>query len=116
MKVRFSMEAQRDIAEQVEYLKSKTNSGIASFRNIIVRGRSIIAGQPRAGFTDSEIPIRGAMRIIVEGWYFDYDIINDAVWVQRVTSSINTPSLRYDDDFDYEAEDDTTGGNRPGHR
>jgi hypothetical protein len=46
--------------------------------------------------------MRGAMRIIVDGWHFDYEIIGDVVWVYRITSSINTPSLKYEDNFDYE--------------
>lgn len=117
MKVRISTEAQRDIADQVEFLRGKTNSGIATFRNIVSRGRSIIASQPNAGFTDSEIPIRGAKRVIVDGWYFDYDVIDDTIWIQRITSSINTPSLKYDDDFDYEEKDDhIPGGSGPGRK
>lgn len=106
MKVRFSSDAKADIARQVQYLNGKTNQGIATFRNIVDRGRTLAASNPGAGFTDSEIPIQGSKRIIVEGWYFDYDIIDEVVWIQRVTSSVNTPSLKYDDDFDYEDDHD----------
>jgi plasmid stabilization system protein ParE len=102
MKVKFSSDAQRDISDQVTYLSGKTISGVAAFRDIIRRALVLLKGQPTSGFTDSEIPIRGAKRIIVAGWYFDYDITDDTIWVQRITSSVNTPSLRYDDDFDYE--------------
>lgn len=105
MRVRFSTDAQRDIADQLAYLRGKTISGMASFRDLIRRGQALLKNQPDAGFTASEIPIRGARRIILDGWYFDYDIIDGMIWVQRITSSINTPSLKYDDDFDYEADD-----------
>lgn len=81
MKVRFSSDAQRDIADQIHYLTGKTHTGIAAFRNIISRARSLVSAQPYAGFAGSEIPIRGARRVIVDGWYFDYDIIGDTIWV-----------------------------------
>ena len=97
MKVRFSTDAQQDIARHVDYLRGKTVSGLAAFRNTISRGTTIMTSQPNAGFTDSKIPIRGARRVIVDGWYFDYDIIDDIIWIQRITSSINTPSVKYDD-------------------
>ncbi|WEK03950.1 MAG: hypothetical protein P0Y65_17425 [Candidatus Devosia phytovorans] len=92
MRVRLSADA----------LRGKTNSGIASFRNVIRRGLTLLHDRPGAGFTDSRIPIQGARRIIVDGWYFDYDVIGDAIWVHRITSSVNTPSLSHEDDFDYE--------------
>lgn len=106
MKVRFSSDAQADIAGQIAFLKGKTNQGIATFRNIVSRGRALIATNPEAGLTDSKIPIRGARRVIVDGWYFDYEIIGGDIWVLRITSSINTPSLKYDDDYDYEDQGD----------
>lgn len=103
MRVRFSTEAQQDISNQVAYLRGKTISGIAAFRAVIKRGQSLLSDQPGAGFTESAIPIRGARRIIVDGWYFDHAVIDGTIWVFRITSSVNTPSLKYDDDFDYEA-------------
>lgn len=102
MRVKLSKEARQDIARQIEYLSDKTIAGIITFRDIIKRAQRLLASQPHAGLTGAEIPVRGAMRIIIEGWYFDYDIIGGEVWVQRITSSINTPLLKYDDDFDYE--------------
>ncbi len=102
MRVKLSKEARQDIERQVAYLSGKTIAGIATFRDIIRRAQRLLASQPHAGQADTRIPIRGAMRIIIEGWHFDYDIIEGTIWVQRITSSINTPSLKYDDDFDYE--------------
>ena len=102
MKVKLSSEARQDIDRQVAYLTGKTNSGITTFRHIIDRAARLLVGQPHAGQTDSEIPIQGARRIIIDGWYFDYDIIGGTIWIQRITSSINTPSLTYDADVDYE--------------
>lgn len=102
MRVKLSKEARQDIERQIAYLTGKTISGIATFRDIIKRAQRLLASQPHAGQSDTRIPIRGAMRIIIDGWHFDYDIIGGEVWVQRITSSVNTPSLKYDDDFDYE--------------
>lgn len=102
MRVKLSKEARQDIEQQMEYLSGKTIAGIVTFRDIIKRAQRLLASQPHAGRTDPEIPIRGAMRVIIEGWRFDYDIVGSEVWVQRITSSINTPLLEYDDDFDYE--------------
>ena len=102
MQVKLSSEARQDIDRQVDYLTGRTNAGITTFRNIIRRAARLLGDQPDAGQADAEIPIRGARRIIIDGWYFDYDIIGGTVWIQRVTSSINTPSLTYDDDVDYE--------------
>lgn len=102
MKVKLSSEARQDIDRQVDYLTGKTNSGITTFRNIISRAARLLRDQPYVGQTAAEIPIRGARRVIIDGWYFDYDIIDGAIWIQRITSSINTPSLTYDDDADYE--------------
>lgn len=62
----------------------------------------LLGDHPDAGFAEAQILIRGARRIIVDGWYFDYDVIDAAVWVHRITSSVNTPMLRQDDDADYE--------------
>ena len=102
MRVTLSKEARQDSARQIEYLSGKTIAGIVTFRDIIKRAQRLLSSQPHAGRTGAEIPVRGAMRIIIEGWYFDYDIIGGEVWVQRITSSINTPVVKYDDDFDYE--------------
>ncbi len=102
MRVRLSKEARQDIDRQITYLSGKTISGIVTFRDVIKRAQRLLASQPHAGQSDTRIPLRGAMRIIIHGWHFDYDIIGGEVWVQRITSSINTPSLKYDDDFDYE--------------
>jgi len=117
MRVRLSAESQRDISGQLAYLRGKTVSGMVAFRDITKRGLTLLKDQPGAGFTESAIPLRGARRIIVSGWYFDYDVIDDTVLVHRITSSINTPSLKYDDDFDYESDDDPslpdTGSKRP---
>lgn len=104
MRVKLSSEAQQDIQVQIAYLRGKTNSGIAGFRDTVRRGLKLLQSQPDAGFTDSKIPIRGAKRVIVEGWYFDYDVIEGSIWVHRITSSVNTPSLHHDDDADYEVE------------
>ena len=103
MKVRLSSEAKADIDEYVNYLTGKTISGIAKFRATLDRAISIVSYQPEAGLTDSRIPIIGARRIIVEGWRFDYDIINDVVLIQRITHSRNTPMISIADDTDYEA-------------
>ena len=102
MKVKLSSEARQDIDHQVAYLTGKTNSGIVTFRNIISRAARLLSDQPYVGQTAVEIPIRGARRAIIDGWRFDYDIVDGVVWIQRITSSINTPSLTYDDDADYE--------------
>ncbi|KQN74388.1 hypothetical protein [Devosia sp. Leaf64] len=106
MRVKVSKEAKRDIQREIDYLKGKTISGILTFRSIIERARQLLASQPSAGrVRPSSLPIRGAQRIIVDGWCFDYDVIDGSVWLQRVTHSIATPSLKYDDDFDYEKDD-----------
>lgn len=102
MRVKLSREARQDIERQVAYLSGKTIAGTVTFRDIIKRAQRLLSTHPHAGQSDTRIPIRGAMRIIVDGWHFDYDIIGGSVWVQRITSSVNTPSLKYDDDFDYE--------------
>ena len=102
MKVKLSADAQRDIRQQVDYLTGKTIAGIATFRDTIRRGQRLLQSQPNAGQEKFAIPIRGARRLIVDGWYFDYEIVDGAIWVYRITSSINTPMLSYDDDFDYE--------------
>jgi plasmid stabilization system protein ParE len=102
MRVKLSKEARQDIDRQITYLSGKTISGIVTFRAVIKRAERLLSSQPHAGQADTRIPIRGAMRIIIDGWHFDYDIIDGTVWVQRITSSVNTPSPKYDDDFDYE--------------
>jgi len=104
MRVKLSSEAQQDIQAQIAYLRGRTNSGIASFRDTVRRGLTLVRSQPDARFTDSKIPIRGAKRVIVDGWYFDYDVIEGSIWVHRITSSVNTPSFHYDDDADYEVD------------
>ena len=102
MRVKLSKEARQDIDRQIAYLSGKTIAGMVTFRDIIRRARRLLSSQPHAGQADSRIPIRAAMRIIIDGWHFDYDIVGGTVWVQRITNSVNTPSLKYDDDFDYE--------------
>ena len=102
MRIRLSADAKRDIDREVDYLRGKTNSGIVVFRNIIARARHVLASQPEAGHTASALPLRGARRLIIGGWHFDYDVVDDTIWVRRITSSVNTPSLHYDDDADYE--------------
>lgn len=102
MRVKLSKDARQDIDRQIAYLSGKTIAGLVTFRDIIKRAQRLLSSQPHAGQSDSRIPIRGAMRIIIDGWHFDYDIIGGEVWVQRITSSINTPSPKYDDNFDYE--------------
>lgn len=79
MKVKLSSEARQDINRQVDYLTGKTNSGILTFRNIIGRASLLLGSQPHAGRTVSEIPIRGAKRVTIDGWHFDYDIIGNEV-------------------------------------
>lgn len=111
MRVRFSADARRDIEDQITYLRGKTNSGIVRFRDLVQRGAALLQDRPHAGFTESRIPIRGARRIIVDGWYFDYDVVADTIWVHRITSSVNTPSLDYDDDGDYE--EPSSGSHEP---
>lgn len=111
MRVKLSKEARQDLDRQIAYLSGKTIAGIVTFRDIIKRAQRLLSSQPHAGQADTRIPIRGAMRIIIDGWHFDYDFIEGTVWVQRITSSINTPSLKYDDDFDYEE----FGGNGNDH-
>lgn len=102
MRVKLSKEARQDIDREITCLSGKTIAGIVTFRDIIRRAQRLLSSQPHSGQSDTRIPIRGAMRIIIQGWHFDYDVIEGTVWVQRITSSINTPSFKYDDDFDYE--------------
>lgn len=103
MRVKIATEAKADIRNQIAYLSGKTIAGIVTFRSIIERARDLRASHPHAGHTrQNDLPIRGSMRIIVDGWYFDYDIIDGSVWIQRITHSMTMPSLIYDDDFDYE--------------
>ena len=104
MRVKLSTDAKQDVRQQIDYLRGKTIAGIMTFRNMLARAQRLLSSQPHAGHVDAAIPICGARRITIDGWHFDYDIIDETVWIQRITSSINTPTLRYDDSFDYESD------------
>lgn len=103
MKVRFSSDARSYLAHEVGYLKKRSSSGAARFMNVVDRARRLVSQHNEVGFADSKVPIKGARRISVGDYLFDYDIIDGVVWIQNIVPSQKTPILSIDDEEDYDA-------------
>ncbi|HTO27210.1 MAG TPA: type II toxin-antitoxin system RelE/ParE family toxin [Devosia sp.] len=101
MKVTLSGNARAYIKQETRYLRERSASGAAAFRQIVLDARAIIARHPESGLTQSAIALVGARRLVLRGYHFDYDVADDTVIILAVKSSVNTPPLITDDDDDY---------------
>jgi plasmid stabilization system protein ParE len=116
MKVRLSSEARSYIARETRYLKERSLAGADSFKRVVQRARQLVADFPESGFADSAISLTGARRVLVGTYLFDYDLIDETVWIQNVKSSVNTPIIKVEDDTDYEVEVDPPATRGPDER
>jgi plasmid stabilization system protein ParE len=102
MRVRFSTAARAYVVKEMKYLASVSRSGAERFGDIVKRAQALVAEFPASGIGDSAIPLTGARRIIVTGYLFDYDLIDEVVWIQTVRSSVTVQTIAVEDDRDYE--------------
>ncbi|UJW84472.1 type II toxin-antitoxin system RelE/ParE family toxin [Devosia sp. SL43] len=100
MKVTLSGNARAYIKQETQYLRDRSASGAAAFREIVLDARAILARHPDSGLTQSAITLVGARRLVLRGYHFDYDVTDDAVVILAVRSSVNTPSPDLDDTDD----------------
>jgi plasmid stabilization system protein ParE len=115
MKVRLSSEARAYVAQEARYLRDRSASAALKFKEIVDRAILLIGQHPAAGFQQSGVPIKGSHRVVIGGYLFDYDIINDVAWIQNVRHSRNSPTIPIEPDADYE-EPDPAADRTPGKR
>lgn len=114
MKVRISSKAKAYIAKEGAYLRKHSPMGAKTFGNIVRRAKKVIETFPDGGATDSAIPLTGARRASVDGYLFDYDLIDGEVWILGVISSAAVNTIEVEDDLDYEAEPSSTRSKNSG--
>lgn len=103
MKVRLSSRAKAFIAKEGRYLRQVSPQGAKRFSEIVQRARKIIQIFPEGGVTSSAIPLTGARRVSIEGYLFDYDLIEATVWIVGIIASGAVNTIAIEDDSDYEA-------------
>ena len=107
MKVILSTRAQAYIAQERKYLRAESPMGAKRFTKIIRRAKEVLRTFPNGGATESAIPLTGAHRARIEGYLFDYDLIDGEVWIQGIISSAAVNTIAVEDDMDYEADPDS---------
>lgn len=100
MQVRIAELAKAYVRRETRYLRERSPSGALAFQRIVQRVMVLVAGFPASGSTDSIIPLTGARRIIIDGYLFDYDLIDGTVWIQNIKSSVNVNIIAIEDDSD----------------
>lgn len=105
MKVRLSRRAADYVRREANYLRQHSRAAADRFLIQVASVRKDLSEFATAGFVGDSSPVPGYRRLIRQGYRYDYRLVEGAVEIATITSSINTPlSVPSDDpDFDFEA-------------
>ena len=102
MRVRISRRAADYVRREARYLRDHSPRAAEHFLDRVKSVRRDLADFAAAGFADDEAPIPGYRRLVRDGYRYDYRLVEGAIEIVNISSSINTPLLNPADDADYE--------------